>query len=190
MTRFLLLLALVAGSATAQTARTDSRDGPLRDGPLRVTSLDSPMLLAADGAEVWVAAGTYSVARLDAPMRLVADGGRVRLTGLAGPVLAAAPTRASATAAETALDAAFPNPFSRTATVPLTLAQAAEVDVRVVDVLGREVARLAQGARDAGTYPLTLAADALANGVYVVVAEIRPASGDTVRFTQRITLAR
>ena len=59
-------------------------------------------------------------------MRLVADGGPVRLTGLAGPVLAAAPTRASATAAETALDAAFPNPFSRTATVPLTLAQAAE----------------------------------------------------------------
>ena len=187
MTRVLpLLLALAAGSAAAQ----DARPADVRDGPLRIASLDRSLVLTADGGELWVAAGTYAVGRLDAPVRLVADGGTVRLTGTASQAPLAAATAATAPA-RTALDAPFPNPFAQTATVPLALAEAAGADVRVVDVLGREVARLASGPRPAGTHTLTLDADGLANGVYVVVAEIRPAAGGSaVRLTQRLTLAR
>ena len=187
MTRFLLLaLALAASGASAQ----DARSSDARDGPLRATSLDAVLRLAAPDTDVRLAPGTYAVGRLDAPLRLVADGGPVRLTGTA-PAAQTAQPAAQAEPLVTALGAPFPNPFGRVATVPFTLAETSRVDLRVLDVLGREVAQLARGVLDAGTHGPTLAADGLANGLYVVRATFRPEDGGpAVVQTRRLTLAR
>jgi hypothetical protein len=61
-----------------------------------------------------------------------------------------------------------PNPFSGEAVIGITLPARAAVRAAVYDVLGREVAVLADGPRDAGANDLTLAGAGLAPGVYVV----------------------
>ncbi|MEM1056305.1 MAG: T9SS type A sorting domain-containing protein [Bacteroidota bacterium] len=198
MTRILstLLLALAVGwggAAAAQTDRLASPDEVLeqREGPIRAASLDQALLLATDGRSVRLAPGTYSTARLDGPIRLVADGGTVRLTGSGTVLSAEVPTEAAATTdAVTALGDPFPNPARGTATVPLTLGTDAEVDVRVFDALGRQVAALATGPRAAGTYDLPLVGADLAPGLYVVRATIRPDGGPDATQTRRLTIVR
>ena len=69
---------------------------------------------------------------------------------------------------QTALIGAFPNPFAQSATVRFAVAEAAEVALVVYDVLGKEVARLAEGEFPAGTHEATFRADGLAPGVYLV----------------------
>ena len=61
-----------------------------------------------------------------------------------------------------------PNPFSESAVVGLTLPAPAALRAAVYDVLGREVAVLANGPHDAGANDLALAGAGLAPGVYVV----------------------
>ncbi|MEO0743575.1 MAG: T9SS type A sorting domain-containing protein [Bacteroidota bacterium] len=85
----------------------------------------------------------------------------------------------------TVLGVPYPNPTRDAVTVPLTLAQPAEVRVVVTDLLGREVAVLADGSQQAGRHALTLDTGALASGVYVVRATV-----GGVTATQRVTVAR
>src|SRR5690606_26964423 len=76
-----------------------------------------------------------------------------------------------ATPEATALLAAYPNPVaaSQAVVVPFRLAEAADVTVVVYDVLGREVAVLAEGAFEAGAYEVAWPeAGQLPAGVYVV----------------------
>ncbi|MEM1042109.1 MAG: DUF4397 domain-containing protein [Bacteroidota bacterium] len=91
----------------------------------------------------------------------------------------------SALPTETALTGAYPNPFSRAATVAFALPEAVDVRLAVYDVLGREVARLVDGQVEAGRHQATLDGAALANGIYIV----RLAAGAVVR-TERVTLVR
>ena len=81
--------------------------------------------------------------------------------------------------------ATHPNPVTTTATVPYTLAEAGPVRLRVVDVLGREVAVLADGLQAAGDHSATLDATGLAAGVYVLVLD-----ADGQRTSQSITVVR
>ncbi len=81
--------------------------------------------------------------------------------------------------------AAHPNPISGVASVPFSLAAAGDVRLRVVDVLGREVAVLAKGPRSAGAHRATLDASRLAAGVYVVVLDAGGA-----RVTRTVTVVR
>jgi hypothetical protein len=60
-----------------------------------------------------------------------------------------------------------PNPFDVVATIELTLPAAAGVRVALVDVLGREVAVLADGPHEAGVHPIEIAGAGLAPGVYL-----------------------
>ena len=62
----------------------------------------------------------------------------------------------------------YPNPSAGAATVTLTLAEAGEVRVSVVDVLGREVAVLHDGLLTAGSHELKLTGSGLPSGLYVV----------------------
>ncbi|OZC03566.1 family 16 glycosylhydrolase [Rubricoccus marinus] len=62
----------------------------------------------------------------------------------------------------------YPNPTSGAATVAFRLAQASEVTVDVVDLLGRRVATVARGARVAGAVRLDMPTGSLAPGVYLV----------------------
>ena len=80
---------------------------------------------------------------------------------------------------------AFPNPASARAAVSFTLAEAADVAVDVVDLLGRTVATLADGARAAGPVRLDVETAGLAPGLYVV--RVRTESGVA---TTRLTVVR
>ena len=78
-----------------------------------------------------------------------------------------------------------PNPVAATATVPFRLAAPARVRLAVVDVLGREVAVLADGPREGGEHRATFDAGRLAAGVYVIVLETPGA-----RVTRTVTVVR
>ncbi len=81
----------------------------------------------------------------------------------------------------------YPNPFAQSATVALTLGDETRVRVAVYDVLGREVAVLADGALAAGRHDLRLDGRGLPAGVYLVRAE---AGGGARRTSARITRLR
>ncbi len=70
-----------------------------------------------------------------------------------------------------ALGAAYPNPVRSAATVPFEVGRAGRVRLAVYDVLGREVAVLAEGSLSAGEHQARLDGSRLASGVYVVVLE-------------------
>ena len=67
--------------------------------------------------------------------------------------------------------AVYPNPLRSAATVQVSLTEASHVHAVVYDVMGREVAVLAQREFGAGTHSLALDASALAPGMYVYRVE-------------------
>ena len=85
----------------------------------------------------------------------------------------ASPETATKAGAETSvpaaygLEAAYPNPFNPQATIRFALPEAADVRLVVYDVMGREVARLAEGAFDAGRHEATFDGSRLASGLYL-----------------------
>ncbi|MEM6785851.1 MAG: T9SS type A sorting domain-containing protein, partial [Bacteroidota bacterium] len=83
----------------------------------------------------------------------------------------------------------YPNPTATSVAVPLALPETAEVRVAVVDLLGREVAVLAEGRRAAGTHALAFETGGLAPGVYVVQAVVATAGG-TQPFQETFTVVR
>ncbi|MFQ5570132.1 MAG: T9SS type A sorting domain-containing protein [Rhodothermales bacterium] len=87
------------------------------------------------------------------------------------------------TGAELALGGAYPNPFNPEAVIPYALPESGYVRIRVYDMLGREVARLVDGEVSAGVHEVTLRAEALPTGVYLVRME---AQGQVQ--VQRVTL--
>ncbi len=100
-------------------------------------------------------------------------------------------TQADAAASREALPAAFglapayPNPARDQAALALALPEAGPVAVAVYDALGRRVAVLAEGEREAGTHRLVLDGSSLPSGTYLVRAV-----GAGTAVTQRVTLVR
>ncbi|MEM6783854.1 MAG: endo-1,4-beta-xylanase [Bacteroidota bacterium] len=64
--------------------------------------------------------------------------------------------------------ASYPNPFQRQAEIAYELATPTDASVVVYDLLGRAVWTLAAGPHAAGAHTVSLSADGLASGVYVV----------------------
>ncbi len=85
----------------------------------------------------------------------------------------------------TALRGAFPNPFRTSTTLQFSLAEASAVHLAVYDLLGREVALLAEGVWEAGAHSASFEAGQLPSGVYVC----RLTAGQFVQ-TQRLSLLR
>ncbi len=83
------------------------------------------------------------------------------------------------------LEPPYPNPLAAQATIGFALPAAQAVRLAVYDVLGREVARLADGVRPAGEQAVVLEASGLPSGVYVVRLEAGGAE-----LTQRLTVVR
>jgi hypothetical protein len=79
----------------------------------------------------------------------------------------------------------YPNPFRRQATVEYTLPEEKEVRLAVYDVLGRRVATLENGRRQAGRHTLRLDGGSLPSGVYFGRLE----AGEQTR-SQKITVVR
>ncbi|NNF57245.1 MAG: T9SS type A sorting domain-containing protein [Rhodothermaceae bacterium] len=65
------------------------------------------------------------------------------------------------------LGESYPNPFTAGSTVPFTVDETSHVRLAVYDVLGREVALLADGSYPVGTHRATLDARPLPSGTYV-----------------------
>lgn len=68
---------------------------------------------------------------------------------------------------EFVLEQNYPNPFNPTTNIKFSIPEAQDVSVRVFDVLGREVAVLANGPMSAGAYTLTFNAGQLSSGIYL-----------------------
>jgi len=69
---------------------------------------------------------------------------------------------------EYALEAPYPNPFNPTTTVVIALPTASDLNVRVFNTIGQEVAVLADGQHSAGHYAFTFDGSNLASGLYFV----------------------
>ena len=66
-----------------------------------------------------------------------------------------------------ALSSNYPNPFRSATTLRFELPARTEVDLRVVDLLGRTVARLIEGSMEAGVHTVRFEAGSLPSGVYL-----------------------
>jgi len=78
---------------------------------------------------------------------------------------------------EFALMQNYPNPFNPSTVIRYDIPATASVKIVIYDVLGREVAKLADGVQVAGRYNVTWNASGLATGVYIYRMEARPADG-------------
>jgi hypothetical protein len=67
---------------------------------------------------------------------------------------------------EFALEQNFPNPFNPETTIPYILPERSQISLRIFDILGREVAVLASGLQDAGSYVARWNAQDMSSGVY------------------------
>ena len=83
------------------------------------------------------------------------------------------------------MGAPHPNPTRGGVSVPITLSSSAQVRLSVHDVLGREVARLHDGALEAGDHRFEVAPSALVPGVYLVRASV-----DGAALVRRFTVIR
>ena len=201
MTRFLLLLALLAPSALAQTGAPHALPFPA-DAPethaieLSLSGSEGEALsVAVAAAPDWLRFDAPSVrtgeaepvARLAfrvAPSAPVGEAVSVELlvTDAAGRERARHVVRVVVAAPAVELSAPRPNP-SRSGAVVAWTQPAGAATLAVYDVLGRRVAVLADGEQVAGAHQRRL--PALASGTYVV----RLAVGDALRVEQ-LTVAR
>jgi hypothetical protein len=68
---------------------------------------------------------------------------------------------------EYALEQNYPNPFNPSTTIKYGISERSFVELRVYDILGREVASLINEEQDAGYYNIEFNANNLASGVYL-----------------------
>lgn len=68
---------------------------------------------------------------------------------------------------EYSLSSNYPNPFNPSTLISYTLAQDADVTVKVYDMLGTEVANLVNESESAGSYEVNFIGENLASGVYI-----------------------
>ncbi|WP_420454126.1 S8 family serine peptidase [Rubrivirga sp.] len=164
-------LALDAGLVQAQFAVANTPAGPV--------------VTATFGPQEWVSRGEYTAAavRLFAVYDAV-DPSAVSVGGGTSAAFASVPA-ASATADEWSLEANAPNPFGGQTRIAFSLAEAGPARLAVYDVLGREVAVLAEGPMPEGRHEVSVEAASLAAGTYVY----RLAAGGQ-SFTRQMTVAR
>jgi hypothetical protein len=79
----------------------------------------------------------------------------------------------------------YPNPFNPSTVIRYGLPRRAEVRLVVYNMLGQQVANLAQGEQEAGYYEVRFEATGLASGVYVY----RLKAGDFIQ-TRKLLLLR
>jgi hypothetical protein len=89
------------------------------------------------------------------------------------------------------LDQPYPNPFNPQTAIGFHLPRMGSVLLRVFDVLGREVARLAEGVRAPGYHVVEWEAGGQASGVYIIRLEVSDAAGHgQVAPPRRVVLVR
>jgi hypothetical protein len=82
--------------------------------------------------------------------------------------------------AEFALSQNYPNPFNPTTTINFDLPEPSHVSLVIYDVLGRKVAQLENGTKEAGYHSTTWNADDISSGVYFARFAARDANGSVI----------
>lgn len=77
----------------------------------------------------------------------------------------------------------YPNPFTQTANIDFTLSDAANVNIAVFDIMGRNVMNLFDGDMQSGNQSLKIDANGLSKGVYFVRLQL-----DNEILTQKISI--
>jgi uncharacterized repeat protein (TIGR02543 family) len=72
----------------------------------------------------------------------------------------------------------YPNPFNPSTIIDYQISEASRITLKIYDILGREVAVLADGMKEAGYYTTTFNASRLASGVYFARYVAQPNSGN------------
>ena len=78
---------------------------------------------------------------------------------------------------------AYPNPFNPSTNINFTIPVKSDITLKVFDMLGREIAELANGIKEAGSYTVNFDASNLSSGVYIYQLHI----GNEVH-TKKMTL--
>ena len=81
------------------------------------------------------------------------------------------------TPANISINQNYPNPFNPTTTINYQLPVNARITLKVFDVLGREVATLVDGMKEAGSYTATFDGSHFASGMYFAKMVVNPANG-------------
>jgi tetratricopeptide (TPR) repeat protein len=81
----------------------------------------------------------------------------------------------------------FPNPFNPSTIINYQISTPSTVSLKVYDMLGREVASLADGVKEAGYYTTIFNGSKLASGVYFVRFTAQPADGSAL-FTKTMKI--
>ncbi|HTR99962.1 MAG TPA: T9SS type A sorting domain-containing protein, partial [Bacteroidota bacterium] len=84
----------------------------------------------------------------------------------------------------------YPNPFNPSTQITYGLPSPGVVSLVVFDILGREVATLASGYRQAGTYTARWDATGSASGLYIARLRITGGSGEAYTSSTRLLLAK
>jgi hypothetical protein len=81
---------------------------------------------------------------------------------------------------------AYPNPFNPTTTIGFDLAESAQVQLEVFDLMGRKVATLVNANLNAGSYSRAFDASNLSSGLYIARMIIQSNSG--LQFSESIKM--
>lgn len=130
----------------------------------------------ADTSSGWAVTSFGEVLRFTAPL----------VTGIAGQAPPDVPVGF-------AMLSSYPNPFNGGSRIAYRIPgnAACQVNLRVIDVLGREVDRLVAGTQEPGEHVVVFDARGRASGVYVVVLDATPvAGGAPFRLTHSMILLR
>ena len=89
---------------------------------------------------------------------------------------------------QTQLFDAYPNPFNPSTAISYQLTVNSNVRLSIFDMLGREVAVLADGMKEAGRYSATFDASKLSSGVYFSRLTVNPQEGMSIVLTRKLLL--
>jgi tetratricopeptide (TPR) repeat protein len=84
----------------------------------------------------------------------------------------------------------YPNPFNPTTVIRYKLPTASQVSLKVYDMLGREVATLLYGMKQAGSYSATFDGEKLASGVYIIRLVASSEEGKSFVQTKKMILTK
>jgi hypothetical protein len=91
---------------------------------------------------------------------------------------------------ETGMMKNYPNPFNPTTVISYQLAAVSNVKLTVYDMLGREVATLADGMKESGYYQATFNGAGLASGLYFARLTATPTEGKPYVTTMKMLMTK
>ena len=86
-----------------------------------------------------------------------------------GPLYAFVTEPSAAPPADYVVEQNYPNPFNAGTEIRYSVRSPIHVDLRVYDILGREIARLVEGVQPAGIHRVTFSSQMIASGTYFYV---------------------